>query len=75
MVSLVIKNPNLPSGYNIVSTTWQLATSKDFIQSSIVVESIENTVNKLNIQFDTELQLGVKYYARCIVIYNNGVSN
>lgn len=75
MVSLVIKNPNLPSGYNIVSTTWQLATSKDFIQSSIVVESIENTVNKLNIQFDIELQLGVKYYARCRVIYNKGFSN
>ncbi len=75
MVSLVIKNPDLPSGYNIVSTTWQLATSKDFVPSSIIQQSLENTVNKSNIQFDIELELGVKYYARCRVIYNKGFSN
>ena len=75
MLSLVIKNPNLPSGYSIVSTTWQVAKNKDFIPSSIVAESIENAVNKLNIQFDIDLELGVKYFARCRVIYNKGFSN
>ena len=75
MVSLVIKNPDLPSGYNVVSTTWQLATSKDFVPSSIIQQSLENTVNKFNIQFDIELELGVKYYARCRVVYNKGFSN
>lgn len=73
MVSLMIKNPDLPTGYEVVNTSWYLARDKEF--TDIVVESVENTVNKFNIQFNIELKLGVKYYAKSRVVYNKGFSN
>ena len=73
MVSLMIKNPDLPTGYEVVNVSWYLARDKEF--TDIVVQSIENTVNKSNIQFNIELDLGVKYYAKSRIVYNKGFSN
>lgn len=75
MVALMIKNPNLPSGYEILNTSWWLSSTPDFGELDIIGISIEDTVNLLNIQFDVDLEVGRKYYAKCRVVYNKGFSN
>ena len=75
MVALMIKNPNLPTGYKILNTSWWLSDSPDFEDTSILGISIEDEVNLLNIQFDVELEIGRKYYAKCRIVYNRGFSN
>lgn len=75
MVALMIKNPNLPSGYEILNTSWWLSSTPDFGELDIVGISIEDTVNLLNIQFDVDLEVGRKYYAKCRIVYNKGFSN
>lgn len=75
MVALMIKNPNLPSGYEILNTSWWLSKTPDFGELDIIGVSIEDTSNLLNIQFDVELEVGRKYYAKCRVVYNKGFSN
>lgn len=75
MVALMIKNPNLPSGYEILNTSWWLSSTPDFGELDIIAISIEDEVNLLNIQFDVDLEVGRKYYAKCRVVYNKGFSN
>lgn len=75
MVGLMIKNPNLPTGYEILNTSWWLSSTPDFGELDILAVSIEDEVNILNIQFDVELEIGRKYYAKCRVVYNKGFSN
>lgn len=75
MVALMIKNPNLPSGYEILNTSWWLSSTPDFGELDIIGVSIEDTTNLLNIQFDVDLEVGRKYYAKCRVVYNKGFSN
>ena len=75
MVALMIKNPNLPTGYEILNTSWWLSDSPDFEDINIIGISIEDEINLLNIQFDVELEIGRKYYAKCRVVYNKGFSN
>lgn len=75
MVALMIKNPNLPSGYEILNTSWWLSSTSDFGELDIIGVSIEDATNLLNIQFDVDLKVGRKYYAKCRVVYNKGFSN
>ena len=71
----MIKNPNLPTGYEILNVSWWLSDSPDFEDTNIIGISIEDEINLLNIQFDVELEIGRKYYAKCRVVYNKGFSH
>lgn len=75
MVLLMIKNPALPADYTIENVSWWLSETLEFRPGDILRESIEDPVNKLSIQFDIDLEIGKKYYAKCRVVYNKGFSN
>jgi hypothetical protein len=77
MVALMIKNPNLPTGYEILNSSWWLSDSPDFENTSILGISIEDEVNLLNIQFDVEHAKNikpedeVKLYYDILTLYDN----
>lgn len=75
MVTLMIENSNLPTGYNVENVSWWLGTDDKFTEASTVASSIEDTVHLTNIQFDLTLEIGVQYYAKCRIVYNKGFSN
>jgi len=70
MVSLLIESLQLDNTDDIISTSWQVSDTMNF--SNIVLESIEDDVNKLGILFKEDLDPNVKYYGRCRVLLTTG---
>lgn len=75
MVILMIPKPDIPTtlGWTHDGTDWQLATSPEFKDDDIVVESKADTENKISIIFDNDLDPETTYYGRARVICNKGI--
>jgi len=75
MVILYIPEPNLPVslGWTHDATTWLLATSPTFEDSSIVASSVDDTTNLLSITFDYDMLPDVTYYSKARVITNKSI--
>ena len=70
---LYIPTPNLPASYIHEETEWYLATSPTFDPTTIVVESLNNTVDLTSISLDYDMLPGVKYYAKARIICNKSI--
>jgi len=63
---------NLGTGITHIATDYQIATDKLFPTGSIVVESLDNSVNLTQIMFDIALDPTIKYYGRIRVRLSTG---
>lgn len=70
MVVLRINNADLPTGWTHSATDWQVSMSENF--STILVSSMNDSENLTSIVFNTNLELGVKYYGRARMLLNTG---
>jgi len=70
---LYIPKPNLPLGFVHTSTDYYLSTSPTMDPSTIVMESLNNTVDLTSISLNYDMQAGVKYYAKARIVTNKTI--